>query len=104
MNKKINRKIFIDLDKVIEVCSNCKKNKLRTRRQWNRKKILEEFSQKENVFLISENIPNVKFNNFSCALAHYDKGCLKNWCYCFKDLEKAFDHYYFWKFFDYPKS
>lgn len=101
----MNDMIFLNLDKINEVCLECKKNQLRSRRVRDKKAILEKLSCSSNVFLISEEHSEITaYKDFSCALAHYDKECMKD-CVCSGNkLEKPLENYNFWAYSIYPSS
>lgn len=101
----INENLFLNLDKVSEVCLECKKMQKRNRRLWNKRAILKEISEKKNLFIISENHrKKVSYKYFSCALSHYNKECMKKCLYKPCDLEKPLEQYSFWTYCDYPNS
>lgn len=105
MTHSENKTTFLNLDKVCEVCSECRKTQKHNRRLWNKNTILKDISKKNDLFIISENYSKkVSYKNFSCALSHYNKECMKN-CVCsICELEKPIENYFFWSYCDYPNS
>ena len=105
MGQIVKEPIFINLDKVNNICIECKKNQLRSRRVWNKKDIIKKIAESNNIFFITENYSkNVTYKDFSCARAHFDKECMKD-CICSKnELEKPIENYHFWAYCSYPNS
>lgn len=81
---------FLNINKVKERCSSCKFKMF-----LNQNDISEAISQ-NRIFLISENVINgIKTEDFSCAIIHYNKECMKN-CVCTREkLEKPIESYCF---------
>jgi len=99
--------IFLNLDKAEEICKLCKKNKIKNRKIWNKKQILEKIAKGEIViFLIKKNdksLNYISYKNYSCILAHYNKECMKDCIENNKNVEKFLKDYNFWSYGKCPK-